>query len=161
MQLPIVFVNYGYIPIRHNAYIFSQPYFSTWSMLSVREYLHEKAAESRHNEMSAYLMFIAGSILFVGGILETLVVAEEVDWVLFLPVGFSAEPGCILGLALTLSGLALVIFGLVTGTYFAQDRGWYMRELHSASYVEEGVISRKKRNANSRAKAVDAPPKSS
>lgn len=120
-------------------------------MLSVRDYLHEKAAESRHNEMSAYLMFIAGSVLFVGGVLETLFVAEELEWVLFVPVGFSGSPGCVLGLVLTFSGLALVVFGLVTGIYFARDRVWYMRELRSASFVEEGAVVRKRR----RRKSVD------
>ena len=35
---------------------------------SVREYLNQKAAENRHNETAAYLMFIAGIILFVGGL---------------------------------------------------------------------------------------------
>ena len=112
--------------------------------MSVRDYLHEKAAESRHNETSAYLMFIAGSILFVGGVLETLFVAELVEWVLFVPVGFSTMPGCVLGLALTLSGLALVVFGLVAGIYFARDRIWYMRELQDASFFEEGAVTRKK-----------------
>lgn len=115
------------------------------SMLSIRDYLRERAAESRHDELSAYLMFIAGSVLFIGGILETLAVAELVDWVLFVPVGFSTAPGCVLGLALTLSGLALMVFGLATGVYFSRARGWYMQELRSSSFVEEGVVARKKR----------------
>ena len=115
-----------------------------WLTLSVRDYLHERAAESRHNEMSAYLMFIAGSIMFVGGILETLFVAELVDWVLFVPIGFSATPGCILGLTLTLSGLALMGYGLVAGTYFARNRTWYMHELGSTSSGNKGIIARRR-----------------
>lgn len=113
--------------------------------MSLRDYLHEKAAESRHNEMSTYLMFIAGSILFIGGVLVTLLVAELVEWVLFVPIGFSEMPGCVLGLALTLSGLALLIFGLVAGIYFARDRTWYMRELRNTSFIEEGEVSERKR----------------
>ena len=120
-----------------------------WVGLSVRDYLRERAAESRHDEMSAYLMFIAGSVLFVGGVLETLFVAESVEWVLFVPVGFSVAPGCVLGLALTLSGLALMVFGLVAGTYFARARGWFMRELRGASFIEESVVARKKRQKKS------------
>jgi hypothetical protein len=123
--------------------------------MSVRDYLRERAAESRHDEMSAYLMFIAGSILFVGGVLETLVVTEllgeHLEWFLFVPLGFSAVPGCVLGLALTLSGLALIVFGLVAGTYFARDRVWYMRELHTASSIEESAVAKrkkKKKNVN-------------
>jgi len=133
--------------------------------LSVREYLREKAAESRHNEVSAYLMFIAGSILFVGGVLETLLVGELVEWVVFLPVAFTANPGSTLGLVLTLSGLALIIFGLITGIYFARDRGWYMRELSKSHLIDKNSITRRKRtkrilkssktrrNARSRARA--------
>jgi hypothetical protein len=113
--------------------------------LSIREYLREKAAESRHDEMSAYLMFIAGSVLYVGGVLETLLVAETVNWLLCIPVSLSGVPGCLFGLALTLSGLALMVFGLIAGTYFARDRGWYMTELKNTSIVDEKVVVRKRR----------------
>lgn len=115
--------------------------------MSVREYLREKAAESRHDEMSAYLMFIAGSVLFIGGVLETLFVAETVDWILFIPIGFMATPGCMLGLALTLSGLALMIFGLLAGIYFSRDRAWYMRELQNSDFIGRSTVERKKKRA--------------
>lgn len=115
--------------------------------MSVREYLREKAAESRHNELSAYLMFIAGSVLFIGGVMETLFVAETVDWILFIPVNFTSTPGCILGLALTLSGLALMIFGLAVGIYFSRDRAWYMRELQSSDFIGRNAVERKKKRA--------------
>jgi len=36
--------------------------------MSIQDYLHEKAEESRHNEIIAYMMFLAGSVFFVGGI---------------------------------------------------------------------------------------------
>ena len=139
--------------ICRKVYIFFQLlFFMCVPALSVRDYLRERAAESRHDEMSAYLMFIAGSVLFIGGVLETLVVTqflgEHLEWVLFVPVGFSAVPGCILGLALTLCGLALIVFGLVAGAYFARDRVWYMHELRSASFIEDGVAAKKKKKKN-------------
>lgn len=120
-----------------------------WAAVSIREYLREKAAESRHDEMSAYLMFIAGSVLFVGGVLETLLLSEIVDWFLFVPVSYSGTPGGLFGLALTLSGLALMVFGLIAGTYFSRDRGWYMRELRNTTIVEEGVVVARKKRKNS------------
>jgi hypothetical protein len=113
--------------------------------LSIREYLREKAAESRHDEMSAYLMFIAGSVLYVGGVLETLLLSERVDWLLFVPVLYSGTPEGLYGLALTLSGVTLMAFGLIAGTYFSRDRGWYMKELRNTTIVEEGVVAQKKR----------------
>lgn len=47
--------------------------------MSFRDYLHEKAEESRHNETVAYLMFLAGTVFFVGGLLETLVISSLLD----------------------------------------------------------------------------------
>lgn len=88
-------------------------------------------------------MFIAGSILFVGGVLETLLVGERVEWVVFVPVAFAAAPGSTLGLVLTLSGLTLIIFGLATGIYFARDRGWYMRELSKSHLMDKNSVNRK------------------
>jgi hypothetical protein len=90
-------------------------------------------------------MFIAGSVLFVGGILETLAVAEGASWVVFLPVALSPAPGCVLGLSLTLSGLALGVFGLAAGTYFARDRSWYMKELGSTSLLDKNRLHKGKR----------------
>lgn len=135
----------GSIVMCHKVYIFFCCCFLCGLALSVRDYLRERAAESRHDEMSAYLMFIAGSVLFVGGVLETLFIAESLGWVLFVPIGLSESPGCLVGLALTLSGLALMVFGLAAGTYFARDRTWYMRELRNASFIDESAVARKKR----------------
>jgi hypothetical protein len=130
--------------------------------LSIRDYLRERAAESRHDEMSAYLMFIAGSILFVGGVLETSMVANTLEWVLFIPIDFSAAPGTTLGLALTLSGLALAVFGLVTGIHFARDRAWYMKELGNNSYAEGNVMASKKAKKKSgSSSSTRSPPKPS
>ena len=90
-------------------------------------------------------MFIAGSVLYVGGVLETLLVAERVNWLLCVPFSLSDVPSCLFGLALTLSGLALMVFGLIAGTYFARDRGWYMSELKNTSVVDDKMVTRKKR----------------
>ncbi len=138
-------MDYQYETTQHNIYIQTKQTSFLWATLSLREYLREKAAESRHDETSAYLMFIAGSVLFVGGILETLFVSETVNWILFVPVGLSPTPGCMLGLALTLSGLVLITFGLVAGIYFARDRAWYMKELRNNEVVERNIIRKRRR----------------
>ena len=114
-------------------------------VLSVREYLRERAAESRHNELLAYLMFVVGCVLFVGGVLETLFVCDSVMWMLFVPVGWSVVPGSVLGLALTLSGVVLGVFGLVAGVFFARDRSWYIRELGSVGVSERGAVEGRRR----------------
>jgi len=111
--------------------------------MSFREYLHEKAEESRHNETCAYLMFLAGAMFFVGGILETLNVGENPQWFVFIPYHTEPFAGAILGLALIISGLSLIVFGIVAGLTYSRDRGWYMEELRKANSAEDALMRNK------------------
>ncbi|RLI18546.1 hypothetical protein DRO44_00865 [Candidatus Bathyarchaeota archaeon] len=111
--------------------------------MSFRDYLHEKAEESRHNEMISYLMFIAGAIFFVGGTLETLSLAAEPEWFLFIPYHIEPHAGAVLGLSLIISGLCLIVFGLAAGINYSRDRSWYMQELRKANSIEELMMSKR------------------
>jgi len=111
--------------------------------MSFREYLHEKAEESRHNETLAYLMFLAGAIFFVGGIVETLSLAEEPKWLLFIPYHTEPLPGAVLGLTLIISGISLIVLGIAVGLICYRDRSWYMQELSKANSVQELMMNRK------------------
>jgi hypothetical protein len=116
--------------------------------MSFREYLHEKAEESRHNESVAYLMFLAGVVFFVGGMLETISLAKvilvgEPDWFFFIPYYAQAHPGAVLGLAMIISGLSLMFFGIASGINYSKDRGWYMQELRKANSLEEVMMQGK------------------
>lgn len=113
--------------------------------MSFRDYLHEKAEESRHNENLAYLMFLAGSIFFVGGILETLSLNQNPQWFMFIPYHTEPLAGALLGLALIISGFALIIFGIVAGINYSHHRSWYIQELRKATSVEEESLMPKKR----------------
>jgi hypothetical protein len=124
--------------------------------MSFREYLHEKAEESRHNETCAYLMFLAGTMFFVGGILETLSVGENPQWFVFIPYYAESSVGAILGLSLIISGLSLIVLGIVAGLTYSRDRSWYMQELRKANSAEDALIynksarkTRKRRNKKS------------
>jgi len=109
-------------------------------LYSVKEYLHEKAEESRHNETTAYLMFLTGAIFFVGGVLITLAGTENPGWFGFFPYNPMPDPTSLLGLALTLSGVSLLVYGVAVGIYYSRKRSWYMRELSQAhSFVKESV----------------------
>jgi hypothetical protein len=114
--------------------------------MSFRDYLHEKAEESRHNETLAYLMFLAGAIFFVGGILETLSLTGNPEWFLFIPYHTEPLAGAVLGLTLIISGSTLTVFGMVSGLSRSRDRNWYMKELRKATSLEELSLKRKKRN---------------
>jgi len=118
--------------------------------MSFRDYLHEKAEESRHNETLAYLIFLAGAIFFVGGILETLSLAGNPEWFLFIPYHTEPIAGAVLGLALIISGSTLIVFGIGAGLSRSRDRSWYMRELRKATSLEELSLKRKNRNKHNR-----------
>ena len=118
--------------------------------MSFREYLHEKAEESRHNETLAYLMFLAGTIFFIGGILETLSLTNAPNWFLIIPYQEMPVPGGILGLALVISGISLAIFGVIAGVLYSHTRGWYMNELQKANSIEETMLEEKSSKGKSR-----------
>ena len=104
--------------------------------MSIQDYLHEKAEESRHNEIIAYMMFLAGSVFFVGGILSSLGMGREPSWFLFIPYLADSTQVLILEIALLLTGLSLIFSGIGVGVHYYRDRGWYMRELGKANNAE-------------------------
>jgi hypothetical protein len=111
--------------------------------MSFHNYLHEKAEESRHNETLAYLMFLAGVIFLVGGILETLSLNGTPSWFVIVPYFPEATAGVFLGWAMIISGLGLMVFGLASGFIYSRDRGWYMQELRKSGTAEDGSTSKK------------------
>jgi hypothetical protein len=130
--------------------------------MSFREYLHEKAEESRHNETLAYLMFLAGTVIFIGGILETLTLAHDPTWFLIIPYTIEPHAGAVLGLTLVIGGIMLCVFGLSTGLYCSKDRSWYLKELRRANSIEETMINEKAiKNGRRKKKLNINPPKPS
>jgi hypothetical protein len=104
--------------------------------MSIQDYLHEKAEESRHNEIIAYMIFLAGSVFFVGGILSSLGVGREPSWFLFIPYLADSTEVLFLEIALLLTGFLLIFSGIGVGLHYYRDRGWYMRELGKANNAE-------------------------
>lgn len=105
--------------------------------MSFRDYLHEKAEESRHNETMAYLMFLAGAVFFVGGVLTTLSLSGDPSWFLIIPYYLDASAQSYLSLALLVTGIVFLVSGIALGFAFANSRGWYMQELKKANDAGE------------------------
>jgi uncharacterized membrane protein YiaA len=121
--------------------------------MSFRDYLHEKAEESRHNETLAYLMFLAGAVFFIGGMLESLSLSQNTSWFLFIPYAAEVTAGSFLGLTLMISGASLIIFGIAAGMNYSHDRGWYMQELCKATSMDEVMMEKKSGKNNRRKKS--------
>jgi hypothetical protein len=112
--------------------------------MSLRDYLHERAEESRHNETLAYLMFLAGAVFFTAGVLETVNTTDNPQWFLFIPYHVDFVPATLLSLSLTLSGLSLLVYGTIAGFHYSHERVWYIEELRKAHSLENSKIRRKK-----------------
>jgi uncharacterized membrane protein len=76
--------------------------------------LHEKAEEPRHHETATYLMFIAGAVFFVGVLLATMLSSDNLEWFILLTYNFTSHLASFLGLTLTLLGISLSVYGVVT-----------------------------------------------
>lgn len=105
--------------------------------MSIQDYLHEKAEESRHNEIIAYMIFLAGSVFFVGGIISSLSLSQEPSWFLFIPYHADFTQVMFLELSFIISGLSLIVVGIGVGLHHYRDRSWYMRELRKANDIEK------------------------
>ena len=100
--------------------------------MSLRDYLHEKAEESRHNETLGFLILTIGIITLMSGMLMTTIEVENPDWFLFIPYKINSHPYSLLGLCLTLIGWALLILGIVFSTHSALQRTMYMDRMKDA-----------------------------
>ena len=118
------------------------------------EYLHEKAEESRHNELIGYLIVTIGSVFFVGGLLETIITTmiakENLQWFLVFPYHFTPNPDSLLGTSMTSVGVVLILLGVVLAIHYARERSWYMKELHRAHSVEVQKVKTERQNKNMR-----------
>jgi heme/copper-type cytochrome/quinol oxidase subunit 1 len=105
--------------------------------MSLRDYLHEKAEESRHNETLGFLILAIGVVMLMSGLLITAIKVENPAWFLFVPYELNTHPYSLLALCLTLIGLALSILGIIFSTHSALQRTMYIDRLKEAQQKSE------------------------
>lgn len=120
--------------------------------LDFRNYLHEKAQESRQNEMQAWFMFVAGALFFVGGAIISVNLGSSPEWFIFIPYHMNFDSGPLLSLSLIISGICLLISSIIIGLHYYHERMWFMRELQKAYETELGKTTPKEEIQKIRAK---------
>jgi len=108
--------------------------------LALRDYLHEKAEESRHNETLAFLIMVIGVNFLVGGIVATVVTVENPEWLLFIPYKLNSHPYSLVGLSFTSIGLVLLVLGIIFSIHSALQRSLYMDRLKESQKLEAQKI---------------------
>jgi len=114
--------------------------------MSAQDYFHEKAGESRHNEMLGYIMFLAGSVFFVGGVLSALSMSGEPEWFLLIPYVSNSTQALYLELAFLITGLFMMVGGISFGFYSNYDRSMYMKELCEAKNSDTLLVDFRAKN---------------
>jgi len=100
--------------------------------MSLSEYLHENAAESRHKEAVGFSVVVLGMVLLVGGVLLTLVTVGNPDWFLFIPWKRASNPTSLISLFMTLGGFVILFAGAIYIIFASSQRSGYLRSLKKA-----------------------------
>jgi uncharacterized membrane protein YciS (DUF1049 family) len=115
-------------------------------MKDLSYYMHERAEESRHNEARSLLIAVIGAVFLVGGILQTVVVAQTPEWFLIFPYQLGSSPYEFSGLAFTILGVAVFSGGIILGVHCRAQRLWYSNELKELYKIEEQKLRAKTSN---------------
>ena len=102
-----------------------------------RDYLERKSEECEHNEILSYLTIVLGAIFLVGGLLATIIVAENPHWFLIFPYEQLSHRSGFLGLVLMILGFVLISTGFILSIHDDWKRTWYLSQLKESSALEE------------------------
>ena len=109
-------------------------------------YLHEKAEESRHNESMSLLVAAIGSVLLVGGLLQTIGTMEKLQLFPMSIYQLWSSPYGFLGFSFTILGVILFLVGLILAVHYASHRSWYGNALKEKYEVEEEELRTQKKS---------------
>ena len=104
--------------------------------VSYGDWLQQKAAESAHNEILAFLIVTLGINISIGGLIVTIMILGGPNFLLFLtqqPITVSVALGPILALL----GFIVAATGFILTFYHDRKRSWYLKELQKSSIFEK------------------------
>lgn len=96
--------------------------------------------------MLGYIMFLAGSVFFVGGVLSALSMSGEPEWFLLIPYVSNSTQALYLELAFLITGLFMMVGGISFGFYSNYDRSMYMKELCEAKNSDTLLVDFRAKN---------------
>lgn len=144
---------FNYVRILEYEFVINKVYINVLSLIGTggslmdfTSYMHERADESRHNASLSFSTAILGTVLLVGGVLVTVVTTTSPQWILFFPYQLTSDPRGLLGMTLTVVGLALLILGIGLAIHYASQRLWYLRELKNVYAIEESKLKSKRKS---------------
>ena len=115
-------------------------------------YLHEKAEESRHNESMSLLVAAIGSVLLVGGLLQTIGTLENLQLFPLSTNQLWSSPYGFLGFSFTILGIILFLVGLILAVHYASHRSWYGNALKERYRPEEEELWNQKKGQGKNSK---------
>jgi hypothetical protein len=91
------------------------------------------------------MIAILGSVFMIGGILQTLITAQRLEWFLIFPYQVGSSAYDFLGLALTILGATLFLGGIVLAVHYGAQRLWYTNALKESYRFEEEKLKAKRK----------------
>ncbi|UCE28919.1 MAG: hypothetical protein JSV85_06565 [Candidatus Bathyarchaeota archaeon] len=108
--------------------------------MSYGDFLYRKAEDIARNEILSFLTVILGTVILMGGLLVTIIAAEQPKWFL-LPYQLPSYPSAFLGLILTLTGFLLVSVGFIMVIYYDRRKSWCMNQMEESRPDKKGVVT--------------------
>ena len=109
--------------------------------MSYGDFLYRKAEDIARNEILAFLTVILGTVILMGGLMVTIIAAEQPKWFLLFPYQLPSYPSAFLGLILTLTGFLLISAGFIMVIYYDRRESWCMSQLEESRPDKKGAVT--------------------
>ena len=109
------------------------------------EYMRDKVGEYRHREVLAYLTINMGIIFLVGGLLISVTLAENLNWLLIFPYEPNSYTTSFVGTILCVFGFVLTSGGFVLAFHYDREKLWFSRKIRASNVLVEELLKQGKK----------------